>query len=98
MVQLSQLYMTIGKTIALPNQMFVSKVISLLFNTLSRFVIEFLPRSNHLLNSWLQSTSVVILEFKKRKSVTVSTFSPFICHEIMVLDGAGCHGLSFFNI
>ena len=56
---------------------------SLLFNTLSRFVIAFLPRSNHLLISWLQSPSVVILEPKKRKSVITSTFSPFICHEVM---------------
>ena len=72
--------MTTGKIIALTRWTFVGKVMSLLFNTLSRFVIAFFPRSNHLLISWLQSTSVVILEFKKRKSVTVSTLSPSICH------------------
>ena len=74
-VQLSQLYMNPGKTIALTIQTFVGRVMSLLFNTLSRFVIAFLPRSNHLLISWLQSPSAVILEPKKRKSVTTSTFS-----------------------
>ena len=66
-VQLSQLYMNPGKTIALTIQTFVGRVMSLLFNTLSRFVIAFLPRSNHLLISWLQSPSAVILEPKKRK-------------------------------
>ena len=71
-------YMTTGKSIALTRQNFVSKVISLLFNTLSRFFITFLPRSNHLLISWLQSPSTVILESKKMKSVTVSTFFPSI--------------------
>ena len=71
------------KTIALTTWTFVSKVMSLLFNTLSRFVIAFLPRSKHLLISWLQSLSAVILEPKKIKSVTVSTFSPSICHEVM---------------
>ena len=75
-VQLSQLYMNPGKTIALTIQTFVGRVMSLLFNTLSRFVIAFLPRSNHLLISWLQSPSAVILEPKKRKSVTTSIFSP----------------------
>ena len=64
-------------------QTFVSKVMSLLFNTLSRFVIAFLPRSKCLLISWLPSLSTVILEPKKRKSVTTSTFSPSICHEVM---------------
>ena len=64
-------------------QNFVDKVISLLLNTLSRFVIAFLPRSKHLLTLWLQSLSVVILEPKKRKSVTVSTFLPSICHNVM---------------
>ena len=64
---------------------FVSRVTSLLFNTLSRFVITFLPRSNHLLISWLQLLSTVILETKKRKSVTTSTFSPSICHAVMGL-------------
>ena len=86
MVQLSQPYMTTGKTIALTIWTFVSRVMSLLFNTLTRFVITFLPRSNHLLISWLQSWSTGILESKKRKSVTTSTFSPFICQAVMGLD------------
>ena len=73
-VQLSHPYMTTGKTIALTIRTFVSKVISLLFNTLSRFVIALLPRSKYLLISWLQSPSGVILEPKKIKSVTISTF------------------------
>ena len=77
-VQLSHPYMTTGKTIALTGQTFVDKVISLLFNMLSRLVITFLPRSNHLLISWLQSPSAVILEPKKIKSATVSTVSPSI--------------------
>ena len=72
-----------GKTIALTIWTFVGKVMFLLFNTLSRFVIAFLPRSKHLLISWLQSPSTVILEPKKIKSVTVSTFSPSICHDVM---------------
>ena len=72
MVQLSHAYMTAGKTIVLTIWTFVSKVISLLFNMLSRFVITFLPRNKHLLISWLQSPSTVILEPKKIKSVTVS--------------------------
>ena len=71
------------KTIALTRGTFVGKVMSLLFNTLSRFVIAFLPGSKHLLISWLQSPSAVILEPKKMKSVTISTFSPSICHEVM---------------
>ena len=75
--------MTTGKTIALTRQTFVGKVTSLLFNMLSRLVIAFLPRSKHLLISWLQSLSAVILEPKKRKSITVSIVSPFICHEVM---------------
>ena len=83
MVQLSHPYMTTGKTIALTIWTFVSKVMSLLFNTLPRFVIVFLPRSKYLLISWLQSSSTVILEPKKIKSLTVSTFSPSICHEVM---------------
>ena len=83
MVQLLHPYMTTGKTIALAIQTFVGKVMSLLFNTLSRFVIAFLPRNNHLLISWLHSSSTVILEPKKRKSVTASTFLPSICHEVM---------------
>ena len=85
MVQLSYPYMTTLKTIALTIWTFVSKVKSLLFNMLSRFVIAFLPRSKHLLISWLQSASVVILEPKKIKSVTVSTVSPSIYHEVMGL-------------
>ena len=74
MVQLSQPYMTTGKTIALTRQTFVSKIMSLLFNRLSRFVIAFLPRSKHLLVPWPQSPSAVILEPKKIKSVPVSLF------------------------
>ena len=85
MVQQSHLYLTTGKTIAFTFH-FVGKVISLLFNTLSRFVIAFLPRSKRLLISWLQSPSTVILKPKKIKSVTASTFSPSICHEVMGLD------------
>ena len=75
-VQLSHPYMTTGKTIALTRWAFVGKVISLLFNMLSRLVITFLPRSKHLLISWLQSPSAVILEPPKIKSDTVSTVSP----------------------
>ena len=75
-----------GKTKALTIQIFVGKVTSLIFNTLSRFVIAFCPRSKHLFISWLQSPSSVILEPKKIKSVTASTFSPSICHEVMGLD------------
>ena len=86
MIQFSHLYMTTGKTIALSRRVFVDKVMSPLFNRLSRFVIAFLPRNNHLLISWLQSQSAVILEPKKIKSVTVSIVSPSICHEVMGLD------------
>ena len=75
-----------GKTTALTIQTFVGKVMSLLFNTLSTFVIVFLPRSKHLLISRLQSLSAVILEPKKMKSVTVSIFFPSICHEVMGLN------------
>ena len=75
-----------GKTITLTRWTFVYKVRSLLFNMLSRMVIAFLPRSKHLLISWLQSSSAVILEPKKIKSVTVSIVSPSICHEVMALD------------
>ena len=82
-VQLSPPHMTTGKTIALTRQTFVGKVMSLLFNILSRLAITFLPRTKHLLISWLQSPSAVILEPKKIKSVTVSTVSPSICHEVM---------------
>ena len=86
MVQLSHPYMTPGKTIALTRQTFVGKVMSLLFNVLSRSVIAFLPRSKRLLISWLQELSMVILEPNKIKSVTVSIVSPSICHEVMGLD------------
>ena len=79
----SHLYMTTGKTIALTIQTFVGKVMSLLFNILSRFAIAFLPRSKCLLISRLQSPSSVILEPKKIKSVTVSIVSPSICHEVV---------------
>ena len=82
-VQPSHPYMTTGKTIALTRRTFFGKVISLLFNMLSRLVITFLPRSKHLLISWLQSPSTVILEPRKIKSATVSTVSPSICHEVM---------------
>ena len=75
--------MTTGKTTALTRWTFVDKVMSLLFNIKSRLVISFLPRSKHLLISWLQSPSVVILEPPKIKSDTVSTVSPSICHEVM---------------
>ena len=83
--QLSHPYMTTGKTIALTRRTFVGKVMSLLFNILSRLVITFLPRSNHLLISWLQSPSSVILEPRKIKSATVSTVSTSIGHELMGL-------------
>ena len=75
--------MTTGKTIALTRQAFVDKVMSLLFNILSRLIIAFLPRSKHLLISWLQSPSAVILEHKKIKPLTVSIVSPSICHEMI---------------
>ena len=83
-VQLSHPYMTTGKTIALTRQIFVGKVMSLLFNMLFRLVITFLPRSKPLLISWLQSPSAVILEPRKIKSATVSTASSSICHEVMI--------------
>ena len=86
MVQFSHPYMTTGKTIALTIRTFIGKVMFLLFNMLSRSVIAFLPRSKHLLTSWLQSLCAVILESKKIKSVTASTFSPSICHEVMGAD------------
>ena len=82
-IQLSHPYMTTGKTIALTRWTFVGKVMSLLFNMLSRLVITYLSRSKRLLISWLQSPSAMILEPKKIKSVTVSTFPPTICHEVM---------------
>ena len=90
MVQLHP-YMTIGKTIILTKWPFVGKVMSLLFNILSRLVITFLPRSKCLLISWLQSSSTVILEPEKIKSVTASTFSPSIYREVVGPD------LSFLN-
>ena len=83
MVQLSYPYMTTGKTIALTRWTFVSRVVNLLFNLLSRLFIAFLPRSKHLLISWLQSPSSVILESQKINSITVFIVSPCICHEVM---------------
>ena len=94
MVQLSHSYMTTGKTIALTIQTFVGKVMSLLFNTLSRFVIAFLPRNRHLLISWLQSPSTVILEPKKIKSVSFHFFSIYLPR----IDGIGCHDVSFLIV
>ena len=91
-VQLSHLYMTTGKTIALTRQTFAGKIMSLLLNMLSSLVITFLPRSKRLLISWLQSPSAVILEPKKIKSDIVS---PSISHEVMGTDG---HDLSFLNV
>jgi len=85
-VQLSHPYMTTGKTTALTRWTFVGKVMSLLFNMLSRLAIAFLPRSKHLLISWLQSTSVVTLEPPKIKFLTVSIVSPSVCHEVMGRD------------
>ena len=85
-VQLSHPYMNTGKTILLTRRTFVGKVMSLLFNMLSRLVVTFLPRSKRLLISWLQSPTAVNLEPKKVKSATVSTVSPSICHEVMGLD------------
>ena len=86
MDQLLHLYMTTGKTTALTIWAFVGKVMSLLFNPLSRFVTVFLPRSKHILISWLRSCSTVILEPKKIKFVTVYTFSLSICNEVMEPD------------
>ena len=83
MVKLLHPYMTIGKAIVLTIWTFISKVLFLLFNMLSRLVITFLPRSKHLLISWLRSPSAVILEPKKINSLTVSIVSPSICHEVM---------------
>ena len=94
-VQLSHPYITTGKNIALTSWTFASKVMSLLFNMLSRLIIAFLPRSKHLLISWLQSPSAVILELRKIKSVTVSIVSPSIFHEVM---GPDNHDLSFLNV
>ena len=86
MVQLSHPYIDYWENHPLTIQTFVGKVMSLFFNTLSRFVIAFLPRSNHLLILWLQSPSALILQPKKIKSVTVSILPPSICHEVMGLD------------
>ena len=86
MVQLAHLYMTAGKIIALIIWTFVGKVMPLLFYSLSRFAIAFLPKSKWLLISWLQLSSTVILELKKIKSVIVSIVPPSICHEVMELD------------
>ena len=85
-VQLSHPYVTTEKTLALTRRSFVGKVMSQVFNMLSRLVITFLPRNKRLLISWLQSPSAVILEPRKIKSATVSTASPSICHEVMGLD------------
>ena len=94
-VQLSHPYITTGKTIALTRRTFVGKIMSLLFNMLSRLVITFLLRSKHLLISWLQSPSAVILEPRKIKFVTVSTVSPSISHEVVgtVCSGTLCFGM-----
>ena len=86
MVQLSDAYTTPGKTVALARQNFISKVMSLFFNMLSRLVITFLPRSKHLLISWQQSPSAVVWGHKTIKSFTVSTVYLSICHEVMGLD------------
>ena len=102
-VQLSHPYMTTGKTIALTRRTFVGKVMSLLFNILSRLVITFLPRSKRLLISWLQSPSAVILEPPEIKSVIVAIVSPAICHEVMGPDAMififfFFHDLHFLNV
>ena len=94
MVQLSHLYMMTGRNIALTRRTFIDKVMCLLFNMLSRLVITFLPRSKHLLISWLQSPSAEILKPKKIKSVTVFIVSPSICHD----DGTRCPDLCFLNV
>ena len=91
-VQLSHTYMTTGKTIALTTRTFVGKAMTLLYNMLSMLAITFLLKNKHLLISWLQLQSAVILEPPKIKSDTVSAVSPLICH------GTGCHDLSFLNI
>ena len=96
MVQLSHSYLTTGKTVALTRQTFVGKVMSLLFNMLFRLVITFLARNKHLLISWLQSSSAVILEPRKIMSATLS---PFIFHLFSIRsDGTACHDLSFLNV
>ena len=85
-------YMTTGKTMTLTRQTFVGKLMSLLFNLLSRLVTPFLPGNKRLLISWLQSPSAVILEPQKIKSATITTVSPSICH------GTRCHDLRFLNV
>ena len=94
MVQLSHPYVTTGKTTALTRWTFVGKAMSLVFNMLSRLVIAFLPRSKHLLNSWLQSPSAVILDPKKIKSLSFHCFPIYLPWS----DGTGCHDLCFFNV
>ena len=94
-IQLSHPYMTTGKTVALTRWTFVGKVMSLLLNMLSRMVITFVPKKKHLLISWMQSPSAVILEPPKIKSDTVSTVFPSISHEV---NGTRCHDLSFLNV
>ena len=93
--QLSQPFMTTGKTIALTGQTFVGKVTSLLFNMLSRLVITFLPRSKHLLMSWLQSPSAVTLEPSKNKASYYFHYFPIY---FPLADGTRCHDLSFLNV
>ena len=93
-LQLSHLYMTTGKTIALTRQIFVDKVMSMLFNMLSRLVITFLPMSKHLLVSWLQSPSAVILDSQKQKSHCFHCFPTYLPWS----DGTRCHDLSFLNV
>ena len=95
MVQLSHPYMTTGEIIVLTIWAFVDKMMPLLLNTLSRLVIAFLPRSKHLLISWLQSLSAVMLELKKIKSATVAIFFPIY---LPWSDGTGCHDLSFWML
>ena len=97
-VQLSHPYMTTGKTIALTRQTFVGKAMSLLFNMLSWMVITFLPRSKHLLISWLQSPSAVILECPKIKPATVSIVSPSIGHEVMGPDAMILSSVQFSSV
>ena len=94
-VQFSHPYMTTGKTIIWTRWTSVCKVMSLLFDMLSRLVVTFLPRSKHVLISWLQSPDAVILEPPKIKSLTVSIVSPSICHEVMGLE---CHDLHYLNV
>ena len=95
MVQLSHPHMITGKTIALTRQNFERKVISLRFNMLPRLIVAFLPRSKHLLISWLQSPSAVIFKPKNIKSLNVSIVSPSICHELM---GPDAMTLVFLNV